>query len=317
MTINGTVEGDVLCAGQKLIINGTVGQDVRAAGQFVEVEGVIGGSLTAFGQDVRVGDEARVAGDINGAAQQFTINGTVRRDVAIGTQMLVLNGIVEGNADVAAEQLQLGSDSAVAGNLNYTAQNEQSFDESRVTGEVSYNAMPEGEGRGDNRGLFAGVGILFLMMLAVSAVVVALIMPRFLHRSSELFARQMPLTSLVGFAVVFGGPIIVGLSLFSVVLAPVGLALLFAWLAVIILSGIFFAYWVGSELLRSQENTLIRMLGGIAVVLVLYMIPFINILTMFAALVVGSGMIVTTLTNGYKRPSYSLNAKKTTKKSAG
>ncbi len=304
VTINGTVEGDVLCAAQKVTVNGTVGQDVRAAGQFVEIDGTVGGSLTAFGQDVRLGDEASVADDVNGAAQQITLDGVVGRDVAVGTQLFALNGEVKGNVDVAMEQIQLGSDASVAGNLNYSTQRELSFDESGVAGTVSYNPMPEGDYQDSGRQFFSAAKIMFLVMLAASALIAVLVMPRFLNRSSELFVREVPKTVLLGLATVFGLPALVGFLIVSVVLLPVGLALLFAWLTVVLLSGIFFAHWVGSELLRSQQNTIVRMLGGIAVMLVLYMIPFINVLAMFTSLVIGSGMIVTTLSNGYRRPSY-------------
>lgn len=310
VTINGTVEGDVLCAGQKLTINGTVGQDVRAAGQFVQVDGTIGGSLTVFGQDIRLANGASVAGDVNGAAQQFTLDGSVGRDVAVGTQLLALNGEVKGNVDIASEKVQLGSQAVVTGNFNYTAEGQLSFDESRVQGEVSFNPV-EYDHQQSSKQFVSGARIAFLLMLAVSALAIVLIMPRFLSRSSKLFSRQPFTVMLLGFAFVFGGPIVVGLLLFSVILFPLGLALLFGWLTILVLSGIFFAYWVGTELLRSQPNAIVRMLGGIVVVLILYLIPFINALAMLAAAIVGSGMIISTLTNGYRRPDYRIPADKT------
>lgn len=304
ITINGSVEGDVLCAGQKVTINGTVGQDARVAGQFVQIDGEVNGSLTAFAQDVRLEKDATVAQDVNGAAQQVTLNGVVGRDVAIGAQILALNNEVKGSVDSAVEQLQLGDSASVLGNLNYSSQREASFDEAKVVGTVSFNEVEDRRGK---RGMiFGAFKLLFVVSLALSALVLVLIMPRFLQRSSELFSGQIGTTILAGFAVVFGGPIVFGLLLFSILLAPIGLALLFGWLVVIFLSGIFFAYWVGSELLRSQQNIVVRMLGGMAVVLVLYLIPVINVFTMFAALVVGSGIIVTTLTKGYRRPAYSI-----------
>lgn len=308
VTINGTVDGDVLCAGQKVTINGTVGQDVRAAGQFVQVNGTIGGSLTAFGQDVQMGKDARIDGDVNGAGQQFTLEGTVGRDVAIGTQMLTLSGEVKGNVDVAVEQLQVGDSASVLGNFNYSASKELSIDASRVQGSVSFN--PKENNHQDGRQFAAMAKMTFLFMLAVSAFIMMLIAPRFIDRSSELFAKQRLMTILLGFAAVFGTPIVAAFLLASFILVPLGVVLFLGWFSMLILSNIFFAYWIGAELLRSQSNTLVRMLGGIVVLFVVYMIPFINVLVMFVATIVGSGMIVATFTNGYKRPSYTAGAKK-------
>lgn len=319
VTINGTVEGDVLCAGQKVTINGTVGGDVRVAGQFIQLSGKVGGSLTAFAQDVRLDQSANVGGDINGAAQQFTINGMVGRDIAVGTQLLALDSEVKGNVDVATEQIQLGSRASVLGNFNYGAKKEISFDRSLVNGEVSFNpAQPDDYNQAGHQ-FAAAARVSLLLMLAVSAIVMILIAPRFIDRSSELFRSQALMTVLLGFAIVFGGPIIVGLLLFSLVLAPLGLALLFGWLAIIFLSGIFFAYMIGAELLRSQSNVIVRMLGGVAIVTIAYMIPIISAIVLFISLIVGSGMIVMTFTHGYRRPRYNLRAaakSHTTKKAA-
>lgn len=309
VTVNGTVDGDILCAGQKVTVNGPVGGDVRLAGQFVEVNGAIGGSSTTFAQDVRFGDQSKVAGDLNGAAQQFTINGTIGRDIAVGGQSFTLNNQVSGNVDIAVQQIDLGGSALVLGNLNYGAEKELSFDQSLVKGAVSYNPTANSQGAHNGRRSGAAIGILLILMLAASAMIIALIMPRFLDRSSKLFSNQMLFTVLTGFAVVVGGPLIACLLLLSVLLAPLGIAFLFGWLAMLCLSGIFFAYWIGSELLRSQNNILVRMLGGTLILLVLYVIPFINALTMLIALIIGSGMIVLTFTHGYKRPNYTVSLK--------
>ena len=304
VVINGTVEGDVLCAAQRITINGAVERDARLASQYVHVDGQVGGSLTAFAQEVRLGKDSRVAEDINGAAQHATFDGAIGRDLAIGLQELMLGGTVAGNVDAAVEKVQLGSSATVAGNFNYSAQQKATFDDSKVQGSVSFN-----EDQNDSRSndaLVSATKFVLLIMLVATALAVALLLPRFVHRSSELFENQMLLTSLLGFAFVFGGPVVVGLLLFSIVLIPVGLALLFAWLAVLTVSGVFFAYWVGSALLRTNSNVLVRMLGGTAIVLILYLIPVLNAFTIFVAVVVGSGMVIATLANGYRRPSYAI-----------
>lgn len=312
VTINGAVEGDVLCAGQKITINGAVAGDVRAAGQFVQVGGSIGGSLTAFGQDVRLDKGASVGDDINGAAQQATINGTVGRDLAMGLQMIDIHGEIAGGVDIAAEQIYLGSQASILGDFNYSAQRELSFDESQVAGSTSFNPS-ESEG-GQQAGQFLGaVKVMMLMAMAISALTLALVMPRFISRSGEIFSKQMLMTTLLGFGVIFGTPIVVFLLLFTVVLAPIALALLFSWLVILFLSMAFFTYWVGAELLRSQSNIIVRMAGGVVIVFLASAIPVIGGIVMFIGGIVGSGMIVATVTNGYKRPSYQISAKEARK----
>ncbi len=306
ITINGTVEGDVLCAGQKVTINGTVGSDVRVAGQWIEVNGKVGGSVSAFGEDIKLTKEGSVAGDVNGAGRSFTLDGTVGRDVAIGAQLLAINSTVNGNVDAGIAQLQFSDTGTVLGNVNYSANKELSFDVSHVKGSVSFNPATDKQTQNGGRRFMGFAAVAFVLMLVMSALAIVLVAPRFVHRSSELFSKQAPLTILLGFAFVVGGPMVVTVLLLSVVFIPLGLALLFGWLGVLFLSNLFFAYWVGSALLRSQANIVVRMFGGVLVLAIALMIPVLNVLVMFVATIIGSGMLVMTLTNGYKRPEYQL-----------
>lgn len=305
VVVNGTVNGDVLCAAQTITVNGEVGQDMRIAAQFLVVNGTVGGNLSAFAQDVKVASDGEVAGELNGASQLTTIDGTVSGDIVAAGQALRLNGKVGGNVDVAYESIDMAGSTSIAGNLNYTASQQRDIDADRVDGQVTYNA-PTTESADSADWVSAAVMIMLAMLL--TSLVLALIMPRFIHRASQLLREGGLMTVLLGFAVAFGGPLLVGVLMFTVFLAPLAIILLLAWLLVAMLSGVFFAYYIGSALLRSVNNIVLRMLGGAIVLLILYMIPFVNVFAIFAAWVVGSGMIVMTLTNGYRRPDYSLAA---------
>ncbi len=304
VTISGSVDGDVLCAAQTLKLDeATVRGDVRVAGQYIEVSGGIGGSVTAFGQDVKIGDNTQIAGDLNGATQKTVLDGSVAGSLVSGGQMLELNGRVGNNADVSYASIDINDSAKVGGNFNYSSAREQDINTSVVEGEVSYN--PAENKQADTDGLL-GASILFSLALLVTGLVVAALMPRFLHRSSEVLRRQGVMTVLLGFAIALGMPIILFLLFLSLFLAPLAGILLLAWLLVSALSGIFFAYYIGSVLLRGVDNILLRMLGGSVVLLILYMIPIVNIFVLFAAWIVGSGMVVATLVDGYRRPAYSV-----------
>lgn len=302
LIINGTVNGDILCAAQTVSIYGEVGQDVRLAAQYAIVDGGVAGSLSTLAQDVRVGAEAQVGHELNGANQTATVDGAIGGGVALASQAFRLNGQVDGNVDVSGQLVHLGTDSRIAGDLNYSAASRELSNVDRVDGEVSYIA-PERTGAGYD--MFSGL-LIVVLSLVLSAVVVVMAVPRFVHRSSELLRKQSLMTVLLGFAVVFGAPAVMLMTLLTVFLIPLMLMLLLAYLLVMLLSAGFFAYFIGSVLLRGVENIVLRMLGGAVVLLILYMIPFVQVLAISAALVVGSGMIVATLTNGYRRPEYSL-----------
>lgn len=310
VTISGTVNGDVLCGAQSIVLErgSTVTGDVRLAGQTINLDGSIAGGATAFGQDVKVGSDGEVAGDFNGGAQFVTVDGMVG-DMVYGMQSLTLNGVIEGNADLSLERLVVGEEAAVSGALNYSASRELNYTDRQFADSISYNRLQQSSS--DDVNWYAGIPVLFAMML-LSALVVALVMPRFVHRSSVVLRENALMTVLAGFAFAFGTPIIAALAILSVVLLPLGVALMLTWLLAGLLSGIFFAYYIGSVLLRGVENVLARMAGGAVVLLIVYLIPFVNILALFVAWVVGSGLVIMTLAHNYQRPNYSTETPKKT-----
>ena len=167
--INGTVDGDVLCAAQDIKISGNIGQDVRAAGQFVSVSGKVGGTLTSFAQKVEISKGATVAGDVNGAAQDFVIDGVVSRDLAIGSDTISIAGVVDGDARIAASNYFLMSTPAVKGNLEYDGETKQNIPASAVAGQIKFNKVDSPESRSDGN---AGAEIAQFYIFVVLAFVV-------------------------------------------------------------------------------------------------------------------------------------------------
>lgn len=303
VVISGTVKGDVLCAAQSIEITGSVTQDARLAGQNIKLDSDIGGSVSVFGQNVLM-PSGSIAGDLNGVAQSLEIDGTIGQNVVYGAARVIVRGDVKGDASISAEAIELRDGSTVIGDLFYNASSELDINKNAVVGDVTYN--PPSESGDSDSGGFA-FGLVIGAMLIASAIVVALLAPRFMVRSDQIAREDKLMTVLVGFGAAFGAPIIAFAMMFTIVLIPLAISILFVWALILSLSGIFFAYLVGSKLLSSSPNTVMRMAGGAVVVVLLYIIPVINILTFLSAIIVGSGMIVRTLTYNYQKPRYNIS----------
>lgn len=301
LVIKGEVTGDVLCAVQSATLDGTVGQDIRLAGQYAHVNGEVSGSMTFFGQDLKVNDDGSIGGDLNGAAQFVTLGGPLGRDLLIGVQKLTLESTVGGDVNAAVDQVVTGGGARVTGDFNYSADREVAINESLVEGSVHFNQADHNAGKA---GLAWGVMVVTSLML--TSLIIILLAPRFVERS-QVIASENPLTTgLIGFATLFGAPIVAVMLMVSVVLFPLGLLVFAFWFAAILVSQALFAYLLGSLFWRQQNNMFVRALAGVIVLFALYLIPGINVLTGFISLVGGIGMAVTTLLHGYKRPKYTL-----------
>lgn len=303
LILNGTVEGDVLCAVQSAAINGDVGQDIRLAGQYANINSEVAGSVTFFGQDIKLFSEGSIGGDLNGAAQHIMLSGPVERSVFIGGQKLTLQSAIGGNVDAAIEQVDIMSGASVAGDFNYHAERKLSIDESVVGG--STNHTPANRNQSNTGGL--AIVLMALSSIAVCALAIILLAPRFVERSRHLVSTSSLTVGLVGFAALVGGPILVAFLMATVVLLPLGIMIFGFWLAALVASQALFAYLLGSIALRQQSSILLRGFAGAALLLALYLIPLVNAFVAFAGLVLGMGMVITTALSGYRKPSYLLD----------
>lgn len=311
ITINGTVNGDVLCAGQKITINGTVGQDVRSAGQFVTVSGQVGGTVTAFGQDVTIAKSATVAKDVNGAGQTFTIDGVVEKDFAAGSQKLTVNGTVKGSAHADAEVVSLTSRPAIVGDFTYMSRKEHSFGDGAVGGSVNFTESSYGKDyagdSGDVAGAVLGMLLFIGVMMVVTSVVLAFLMPRYFERSYNLLRSNVGQAILVGLAFAFAVPVLIVVLLFTVIGIPLALLLLAAYFIVKILAIPFAAYYLARIFFGTSINNIVLLvLVGSIILTMLCFVPIINFFVILAAGVVGSGALLMTVTKGYRRPDYSV-----------
>ncbi len=303
--IIGKVDGDVLCAAQTISISGTVGDDVRSFAQILTVDQSIGGDLSVFGQSVSLGKDATVDGDLNGAAQNLDINGTVVKNLRFGGESLTLTGQVKGVSDIAFDRVDVSGN--FQGDVFYASAEKLPIQSN--SGKVVFNQVENQADMKLDDGDYVMNVLFTILSMGLFSLIIALIIPRFLERSKDLVGQKTANVIVFGMLGVFVLPIVTIIAMFSVVGLPIGFALIFAWLLLVMLSGPFFAYFVGSLVAKPVKNVILRMLIGSAIVLVLYLIPIVNILAALAAVIVGAGMVVQGLTNGYKKPSYNLSAK--------
>jgi cytoskeletal protein CcmA (bactofilin family) len=306
ITVSGTVTGDVLCAGQSIHINGTVEGNVRLAGQNVTISGKVGKNANIISQSLTTDSDSSIGQDIGIAGQDSVINGSVGRDLAAASGSVILNNSVGRNVQGNMNKLTLQGDANVQGFIDITSpHNIQRDNGSEVQGKVTRHQPPES----NNNTSWVGLGWLFtlyiLMAMLIVTLVLVLIMPGAFQHAADLALRGLGKTILIGIAATVVVPIVIVGLMFTVIGIPLGILLLLAWLFILFLSGPFAAYLLGRILLRdSAHNAILVMFVGAVVLLILYLIPFLNILVLLLALWFGLGMILQTLP--WRKPHYSL-----------
>lgn len=294
--LKGTVKGDVLCAAQKITITGAVDGNVRLAAEDVSLRSNIGKNATIFAQAVTAEANSVINGDLSGGAQTVQLAGKVGRDIQFGSERLVINGLVGRDVEGEFESITITNSATVGGKLTYTGAALQG--EGKVIGGVTrLDSKPDQNGSKSVVAAFS-FWILLLLSMLLAAMALAALVPRQLRAIAELKHNEPLWAALVGFLVVAFVPTVALLLALTGIGLLVAVVLMLAWLLLMALSGPVAAYYIGAHIVKNNRTVFMRVLVGCLVVLAVYLVPFINIIAMFAVAVFGTGLMLVYL---YKR----------------
>lgn len=303
VTINGTIEGDVLCAGATVEVNGTVQGDVRVAGSEVKLGGDVSGSVTTGGSTIVTTDAFKVARDFTAGGETASLDGQFGRDVHVGGSYLTLTGVVARDLSAETEDFTVEQDAKVTGSVWYKSPREV-VDNGAFMGKVHHEPATTDESSFDISGIL--IGLLSLVALAVAGT---LIMPRFVHVAASLPSRDVLLAFLIGFVAIILTPLLAILFFVTVIGWAVGVVLLLVWLLALVGSMVFASYYIGTLALQKRAtNALLVALVGSAILGVLSVIPFVNVLAIILAVCIGVGMQVMHIKYQFSKDPYTITA---------
>lgn len=294
VVVNGAVHGDVLCAGQLVTVNGPVDGSVRLAGQSVSVNGAVGRNATMLAQAFTLGGSARVNGDLGALSQNTSINGTTEKELYGAFQTLSIGGAVAAT-DVMAENLTLGSNARVNGTLKYMSDNTFTLDKAKVGGEIQRVEPPVSHGQREAASNNARLMVRLYWILAatVTGLVLAALMPRAIRRVTHEMRGRVGASFAWGAIVTVMAPIVAVVLAMTVLGAPLGALIAVLWGLMLATSGVFGGIAVGQWLLVRadwhKDSLVWAAAFGVPLVVILFSIPGIGGLLMFAALLWGVG----------------------------
>ena len=313
--VDGTINGDLLAVGGALDLTGTVSDDVRIIGGNISVNQTkIGDNLNIFGGNVTVDDETTVGGSFVLGAGQGKISSQIKRNLLAGCGNLTFNGTVGKNAELAAGQISLESNSIVSGDLNYytNAEDEVPFvNQGTVSGKTTKVVAPS---KGSFKAWHPGITweerrianriwlktISFLSCLLVGFLSWK-IFPKVLISAEQKLTKETVKSGITGLlALILVWPASL-LLLLTVIGIPLAVMLTTTTFFFIYYAKIAIAFWLGGiiknrieksrKLKIKQERTFWFFALGLLIFFALTMIPLVNFLTSLATAFLGVGAL--------------------------
>ena len=307
------IEEEALWAAQHIEIRGTTTRDLwLLATAAVRFDGIAGGDLRIFSAAATLDGTAKGNLLAYASGMQLTTNSVVRGEAALCGTDLICEGIVEGdallfaksatlggrwggNVRIRADEIRIAPGTQIAGDLVYTSSKPLVYDSSVIVGgAVKPMGVPMPEA--PLRARFAFHGYLFLAALLVGMPFVGFF--PMIAGGAVRKLRISPWRALfAGLAALLFGPFLITFAFMTIVGIPLALLLAALYGALIYLSHVVIALWLGHLLLRAPgPQTFARVLSALAVGLFLLyfatVLPGVAAFLAFPVAVLGGGSLV-------------------------
>lgn len=300
------VKGDLVVAGGELSIGGAIGDDLYAGGGDVRLDAIVSGNARLAGGDVEVGPATVVAGALTLTGGRVQFDGTAHEYLQASGGSVRINGQVNGDAEVRAEELEIGPDTRIGGKLTYRGPRSPVVPEGAViAGGVEFQETQAGQyleqTREPVRETVSWVGsVLWFIGVFVAAMLFLLAVPGYATRAADAIGREPWRVLGLGLAVLVCVPFVAVILLITIIGIPLALLAIPLYLLLLFLGWVTAALFVANRGLAvarpGREVTLGWRLLALLIALIalsaLRHLPFIGGLVGLVALIAGIGALI-------------------------
>ncbi len=279
-TNNGIIEGDLTVVAGSAQVHASVTDDVRVAGGEVVIAGNVGGDVVVFGGLLKILSTADIKGDVLFFGGELQVLGDVEGSVMGTADSVRIDSHVGQSIDMKTGSLTLGDRAEVLGDVRYLSATEVVRSQNAVVvGEIVKNTVTV-----ETPVSYEGYIISFIIVL-FSALVLQLLFRSQLQRALPVMTQNIGMAGLIGMAGMIITPMLIVVSLASMLGFMVGLITLFAFLLLVLVSCALSSIYIGTLLStymnKSTNLSVVYTILGAVVLQAMLLVPVIG----FVALV--------------------------------
>jgi len=296
INIDGQVTGDLLAAGSTVYISGNIGQDARIAGGNIIITGRIGKNASLIGGNINLSDTSVIYGGLGSLFGNLTQSSSIGHYLKGAGGNINISNHIGGNVDLAIGSLSITKNSQILGDLTYWSKDRGSVDkDAHISGRTIFNKT-ENVPQFGNQNIKKTVNTAFRFGSLVFTYIIGLIFLFLFPTFTQKAVKNIREKTLLSFAIGLLSPLLLVLVclilIFTLVGIPLSISIFFIYLLLIYFSRIPVIYALGSFLAQkigSRENTFWTFTFGILLYFILTSVPYINGITKFVTLTLGSG----------------------------
>jgi len=266
VTVDGTINGDLMAGARTLTINGNITGDVRGVAVTVIINGNVDGELAIGAGQIQLSEGASV-GEINAMAES-----------------LLIGGAVLGNVSATITSLTVTDTSSIGGYLNYTSSNDAIIsNQDVIVGLVQKNEATDWSGwSAPGIDWLWGFNIFTVVICVLTELLMGYVLIKVSEKNVKGLQKRMDknvFNQIVkGFAVLILVPVAAIIGMITIIAAPLSLIGLALYAIMLYIASVITAFYIGMKTLRwlkaKKQSLMIELLVGILVIELIKLIPF-------------------------------------------
>ena len=306
--INAPVKGDVLCVGSKIILNTQVDGDVRIAAGSIEFteNAKVGINASLLAQTILFNEKSSIGRDLAIGAEEVKLSGIINRNVQIYAKNADLYKIsIDGNANIQAQSFTLSTDSKIFNDLIYSAIN-KNVNQHSVAGKIIEEPYKDNSGKFKDSAKKIGklAAIISTLGTFIFLVLIIFFKKKYLQYITMSINPIFVLTTVsIGLLALISIPVLAVIMIATGIMALVGLFILFLYVALLIMAfpvGIYYIARHFLSLAKTDFNCYVIAFIAIFMSVIISVIPGINIFYSLIAFLLGMGLVIRDLFNKKK-----------------
>ncbi len=272
------------------------------AGENVVVNNKIEKDLFAAGNIITISKEAKVGRDVYLAGSEINILSNINGDAYLAGSTIVLDNVeINGNVNVAAENIKIKDNVKITGTLNVNQDVKIENEEKLTYGKKeTYETGTKIELKNTVIDI-----VLSVLTLIFTGVLLSVIFPKlFKNIDSEFNVSNVCKYMIFGFIALIAVPILTILLMGSIVGLTFGIIVILAYIIALLISLVMSSYAVGKVLLtklfKQNDNLYLDIIVGCLFFKLVSLIPAFGGLIYFIGFLYGFGLIINLFLNRNK-----------------
>lgn len=296
----------ITAGGQLTFTDAQIKTIVATGGHIILDKTQVSNDVIIAGGEIHIDEGSNVASTAVIAGGEITIDGKIGGDATIRGGQITINGEITGNADLAAHEIHLGPHAVIGGNLKHRTADLVVSPGAQIKGQITAIPLNEKELKAKAASFIlvaSVIGLLILCGMALSVLVVAGVFAGHMQATDRAIRGKIFSTLGIGVLVAIGMPILIVVFAATVVGLPLAFLLIAFYLAVQPLAFASVAHATGMAIRGGfsggRSDTVPGALGrvayallGLAIIVVLGIIPVVGKLVWVVVCILGPGASV-------------------------